>query len=400
MTPDRLSQIPAVRVARMQLSASGPEVLEEQLRIVQIPAPSLDEQERAIYFERRFSEIGLLGAHRDEVGNVLAQLPRPADPGAPPILFAAHLDTVFPRDTPLAPQVEGDRIHAPGIADNARGLAALLGLARVLVETGIRTRNPVWFVGTVGEEGNGDLRGAKHLFRDGSEFTSAAGFLSLDGAGLRRVVHRGIGARRLRVSILGPGGHSWADWGVANPIHALGAAIVALRALALPGGSRATLTVARISGGTSINVIPADAWLEIDLRCEEAGPLGKLVEEVEQVVRWAVQEENSRRRLDSPSLRVEIRAIGDRPAGGVAESEPLVQAAILATRAVGGRPELSASSTDANVPISLGIPAVTLGAGGQSGGIHTPREWYADRDSTRALERALLTLLAVAEPQE
>lgn len=400
MTPDQLSLFPAVRSARMRLAASGPEVLAEQLRIVRIPAPTLDEEERARFLETRLLEIGLQEVARDDVGNVLGRLPRPAEPDAAPVVVAAHLDTVFPRDVALEPRREGERIHAPGIADNARGLAALVALARVMVETGIRTGPPVWFAGTVGEEGGGDLLGVKHLFREGTGFRTAAGFISLDGTGLRRIVHRAIGARRVRVTAMGPGGHSWADWGAANPIHALGGAIAALGELALTGDARTTLTVARIGGGTSINVIPAEGWIEVDLRSEDAEALARLGGEVERRVLAAVAEENGRRRADSLSLRAEIRVIGDRPAGAVAREETLVRSAILATRAVGATPELSASSTDANVPISLGIPSVTLGAGGESGGIHTLGEWYRDRDSTRALERALLTLLGLAEPRE
>lgn len=399
MTPDQLSQHPAVRSARLRLAASGPEVLEEQLRIVQIPAPSLDEMERGSYLERRFRHIGLLDVFRDEVGNVLGRLPRPAHSSDPPILVAAHLDTVFTRGTPLEPRVEGERIYAPGIADNARGLAAMIALARVMVETGLRTSGPIWFVGTVGEEGSGDLCGVKHLFREGSPFAAATAFISLDGTGLRRVVHRAIGARRFRVTVAGPGGHSWSDWGAPNPIHAIGAAITGMGELAMSCDPRTTLTVARAGGGTSINAIPADAWFEVDLRSEDPASLAGLSAEVERIALRAVQHENARRRADSLSLRAEIHLIGDRPAGSVALDERLVRAANLATRAVGARPDFSASSTDANVPISLGIPSVTLGAGGESGGIHTPGEWFADRDSTRALERALLTLLAVAEPQ-
>jgi acetylornithine deacetylase/succinyl-diaminopimelate desuccinylase-like protein len=398
MHPDRLSQLPAVQAARARLATGGPAVLEEQLRIVRIPAPSLDERERSAYLERRFREIGLHDVTRDEVGNVLGQLPRPADPAAPPALLAAHLDTVFSRGTELEPRVEGERIYAPGIADNARGLAATLAVAGALVESGVSTARPVWFAGTVGEEGNGDLRGVKHLFRDASPFRKAAAFLSIDGTGLRRVVHRAIGARRVRISMTGPGGHSWADWGAANAIHTLGTAIARMSELVVPADPRTTLTVARVGGGTSINSIPAEAWMEVDLRSEDPRSLARLAEAVEREVRAAAQVENARRRPDSPSLRVEMHVIGDRPAGATREEAPIVQAAMWATRSVGARPELSASSTDANVPISLGIPSVTLGAGGESGGIHTLGEWYTDRDSTRALERALLTLLAVAQP--
>jgi acetylornithine deacetylase/succinyl-diaminopimelate desuccinylase-like protein len=290
----------------------------------------------------------------------------------------------------------GRRVFAPGITDNARGLAALLAVARTLTSCRVRTAGPLWFVATVGEEGIGDLRGAKHLFDTAFDGRGVKGFISLDGSGLRRIVHRAIGARRFRVTVSGPGGHSWSDWGAPNPAHALGIAISRLRQIPLAAPTRTTLTVARIGGGTSVNAIPEEAWMEIDLRSEEMPTLVRLEEEVRRVVQGAVAEESVARRHGSRPLTVRVDRIGERPAGAVAADHPLVAAALATTRAVGARPELAASSTDSNVPLALGIAAITIGAGGESGGIHPLDEWYANAGGARGLERALLTVLAAA----
>lgn len=384
-----------VRAVREQVRLRQAETFGEQLRIVAIPAPTLREGQRAGYVLDRFEELGLESTRLDDAGNVLGRLPSPAG-NAAPLVLSAHLDTVFPAGTELTPRRVGLRTYAPGIADNARGVAALLTLVAVLRECRIRTQRPLWFVGTVGEEGAGDLRGVKHLFGGRGEFRDAAGFISLDGTGLQRVVHRAIGSRRLRAVLQGPGGHSWSDYGAANAVHALGEAIARLGRLPHPAAGRATLTVARVGGGSSINAIPADAWLEVDIRGEEQSTVAELEQKARDVLRAAVEEENARRRPATAALSLSITQIGDRPGGEVADSVALVRAAVAATRVVGARPQLAASSTDANVPIALGIPAVTLGAGGESGGIHTLGEWYTDRDAARGVERALLTTLAAA----
>lgn len=385
---------PLVRRARAQLAAQAAETFAEQLRIVAIPAPPLQEQKRAEYVHGRLQEVGVRDVRGDAVGNVIAGLGGSDQRRA--VVCSAHLDTVFPADTDVTPRRVGRRTFAPGIADNARGLAALITLARVLTGSGIRTVRPVRLVATVGEEGIGDLRGVKHLFREGASGAGISAFVALDGSGLHRVVHRAIGARRLRVTVRGPGGHSWADWGVANPANAVGALIATVRRLGAPPPSGTTLTVARMGGGTSINAIPSDAWAELDLRGEDPNALRRLEGAVRRAARLAVAEESQGRLAGTAALALEIETIGDRPAGGVEASSPLVRAAVAATRAVGGRPELAASSTDANIPLSLGVPAVTMGAGGESGGIHTVQEWYADRGGARGLERALLTILGAA----
>lgn len=391
-----LFQHPALRRARSRVYETDAETVREQVELVQIPAPSFDEAARAARVRERFEALGLARIESDEVGNLLARLSTPAEPDAPPVLVSAHLDTVFPAGTDLTPRHEGDRVYAPGITDNARGLAGMLAVARVMSEAGLRTVRPLVFAATVGEEGIGDLRGVKHLFRAGSTFREAAAFLSLDGSGTGRIVHRAIGSRRLRVTVRGPGGHSWADRGAANPVEALAAAVAALRQARPPATARASLTVARIGGGTSINSIPAEAWAEVDIRSDTPAPLARLEEAVRDAVRAAVEGENRGHSRRARALVTEIEVIGDRPSGEIGPETEVVRAAVAVTRALGERPELAASSTDANVAISLGIPAITIGVGGESGGVHTTREWYSNKGGPLGIERALLVTAAVA----
>jgi tripeptide aminopeptidase len=385
-----LSDRPSVRAARTSIQAEDAGTIAEQLRIVAIPAPTGAETARAEYVARRFREIGLVDVERDEVGNVLGW--NPGGDGAP-VIVSAHLDTVFSADVPVAPRTRDGRLYAPGVTDNARGLAALLTLAGVATRLELRTAAPVAFVATVGEEGIGDLRGAKHLFRPDGPFAQAAAFIALDGSGLRRVVHRAVGSRRVRVHVSGPGGHSWSDWGAANPIHALGAAIAELARITVASDPPATLTVAKIGGGTSINAIPEHAWMDVDLRGEAPEGLARLEAQFRTRALAAVAAENERRRELTPGLRLSFEVIGDRPAGQTPAAHPLVRAAIRATRDVGASAELVASSTDANIPMALKIPAVTVGAGGESGGVHTVDEWFENRGGALGVERALLLML-------
>jgi acetylornithine deacetylase/succinyl-diaminopimelate desuccinylase-like protein len=272
----------------------------------------------------------------------------------------------------------------------------MLAVARLLAEARVRPRRPVLFVGTVGEEGSGDLRGVKHLFRDGAPLRAAASFVALDGSGLRRIVHRAIGSRRLRVEVEGPGGHSWADRGAPNPIVALASATAEIATLALPHPGHTSLTVARIGGGISINAIPDAAWMEIDMRAEVPGALAEMEAAVRGVLARVVDEENGGRRAGSGPLSSKVTLIGDRPSGETPPRALLVRAAAAVTSALGARPELVGSSTDANVPMALGIPSIAIGVGGDSGGIHTLEEWYADENGGLGLERALLIILAAA----
>jgi acetylornithine deacetylase/succinyl-diaminopimelate desuccinylase-like protein len=390
-----LARLPTVREAIRILHETDGETIADQLRLVQLPAPTLEESTRAAHFRVRCIELGLEDPRIDAAGNVLAWLPNSTD-RAEPVLVAAHLDTVFPAGTALVPRRVGKRIFTPGIADNARGLAALLALGRAMTRAGVRTERTVVLIATVGEEGNGDLSGVKHLFREGSDWRAAAAFIGVDGTGRRRIVNQAVGSRRLRVVVRGPGGHSWADWGRANPIDAVGQVITELKRRISPLPEKSTLTIGRIAGGTSINTIPAEAWLELDLRSEDHDVLIGLEAKARAVIEAAVRDTDDQRRPGTPALTVQLELIGDRPAGRTPPDTPLVAAARAATEFIGETPELLSSSTDANIPISLGIPAITLGAGGDSGGAHTTEEWYENDGGPAGLERLLLTILAIA----
>lgn len=401
MNLTEIAALPAVLAARAAIRQRDAETVAEQIRITRIAAPTGAESARGDYVARRLATMGLADVVVDEVGNVIAALPGASSGPGPrgripaPVIFSAHLDTIFPPETVVEPREEDGRILAPGITDNGRGLAALLRIAESLVGSGIATRHPLVVAATVGEEGLGDLRGVKHLFATGSPCARAAAFISLDGAGSARIVNRAIGARRLRVTITGPGGHSWGDRGVANPAHALGAGIGELATLVTPGDENLAVNVGRIGGGTSINAIPAEAWCEVDLRGDEEESLAGIAVEAKGVFESATRAaaEGGAWRT---ALECRVEEIGWRPCGELSEDSALVRVAIAATRMVGETPELAASSTDANVPISLGIPAITIGAGGRGGGIHTLGEWFENHDGARGIERALLTILGAA----
>jgi len=333
-----------------------------------------------------FARAGLQDVRMDPIGNVLGSFPGEDDVGM--LVVSAHLDTVFPAGTDVSVTRHGDLLRGPGISDDARGLACLVAVAQAMNEARISTVRPLLFVGTVGEEGMGDLRGVKHLFGSGGEGERAAAFISLDGAGLNRVVVRGLGSRRYRVTVRGPGGHSWVDWGTPNPLHSLTRIGQRLTQLPLASEPRTTLTLARIGGGTSINAIPQEVWLEIDTRSAADEHLERLQEQIHTCVAEEVSHERE--------LSAQVEIVGDRPGGSTDENQTLVQAALLATRERGRDPLLALSSTDANVPMALGIPALTLGCGGDAGLAHTTDEWYRNVDGPDGAIRALYTILLYA----
>jgi acetylornithine deacetylase/succinyl-diaminopimelate desuccinylase-like protein len=364
------------------------QALDDMVNATRIAAPGRGEGPRGEWLRDRLRECGL-DTRVDDVGNVIA-VSAAADADAPVVVVMAHLDTVFPADTPLDVKRNGTRITGPGISDNARGLAGMLAVARGLAAAGWPNRVPIVFVGSVGEEGAGDLRGAKHFMESYAGRISA--FIALDGAGAQRVIHAGVGSRRLRVRFTGPGGHSWSDWGTPNAIHVAGAAIARLTALPLPREPRTTLSVGRMGGGTSVNAIAADAWFELDVRSEAIDAL----RELEQAVRAALQAATESGGSTRGQLHCDIKVFGDRPAGLTAIDAPLVQLALAATRAIGFEPGLTASSTDANVAMAAGIPAIAIGAGGEAGGTHTTAEWYDNIGGAAGLERALMVVLGAA----
>ena len=377
--------------ARRRMTARDAAIVRVQVAVSEIAAPTGEEQRRAAWIARRFTALGLSDIRSDAAGNVIGR--RHGVRALPAVAVCAHLDTVFPRGTAVRVRQDGELLLGPGIGDNGRGLAAMLALAEEIDGVRLKTDRPIDFVATTGEEGTGDLRGAKAFFRTREDVAAA---IALDGAGDERIVHRGLGSRRYRIVYRGPGGHSWAAFGVVNPVHAAGTAIAKLASIIVPREPRTTLSVGRVGGGIAVNAIADEAWLEVDLRSTTVRMLDRYEREVRLAVRAAEIEENARRATGSPPLSCAVETIGDRPCGDVPADHPLVLSAIDATRLIGREPELSTASTDANVPISLGVPAIAIGAGGRGGDAHTPGEWFDNTSGTVGLARALTIVVAAA----
>lgn len=389
-----LADHPKIQEAFRIIEAQDARTQEELVFLTEIPAPPFLEAERARAFGEMLREAGADSVRLDEVGNVLAY--RRGRAGARTVVLGAHLDTVFPEGTDVTVERRGDTLYAPGVGDDTRGLVVVLAVLRALADAGITTDANLVFLGSVGEEGLGDLKGVKHFFRDGGSRTDA--FIEVDGGGMAGQVSMALGSVRYRVTYLGEGGHSWGAFGLANPAHALGRAIghfsVAADAMTQTG-LRTSFNVGRIGGGTSINSIPFEAWMEVDMRSESPESLGEIEKLLLRAVDLGLEEENEFRR-DGPALRVEADRIGARPSGEVDPSTPLIQRALAAARYFGEEPYLSRSSTNSNIPISLGIPAVTIGRGGSGAENHSPDEWWVNEDGHKAIQRALLLLVAEA----
>lgn len=386
-----------VRAARVHIERSDEATLARQASLSAIPAPTGAERARGTRVAQMLADAGLVDVAIDDVGNVRAWHGNQGT-GSDCVVVAAHLDTVFGPELDVSVSRKGPRLEGPGIADNARGLAALVTVGEALVRARVRTRRPVLFAATVGEEGSGDLRGVRHLLGpSGRAAVRPYAFIALDGAGIERIVHRALGARRYHVTYAGPGGHSWAAYGVANPAHAVGKAINLISGIPTHHAPRTTHAVVRLGGGTSLNCIPQAAWFDVDLRSEDPRELERLDTAVHAVLHDALTGENRQRTPGSGPLTLEVRRVGDRPSGLTPRSHPLVQTAVAATRAMGHEHQLACASTDANVPISLGVPAVALGAGGRSGDAHLPTEWYENDKGALGIVRALLVTAAMAE---
>ena len=382
----------ALAASRARLAAHDDAIVRSQIAVAQIAAPTGEEDERAGWITRRFRDCGLADIHTDAAGNVIGRRPGARD--LEPVVICAHLDTVFPRETDLSVRRDGERLVGPGINDNGRGLAVMLALATEIDGVRLRTLRPVEFVATTGEEGIGDLRGAKQYFATRGRDAHAA--IALDGAGDERIIHRALGSRRFRIAFNGPGGHSWSAFGVPNAVHAAAGTAAKLAGLRLPASPRTTLSVGRIGGGLSVNSIPASAWLEVDVRSTSAEQLDELEAMIRRITQVAVEEENAKRALSAPALAASIVPIGCRPCGETPVEHELVQSAIEATRLVGRHPDLALASTDANVPISQSIPAIAIGAGGRGGDAHTHAEWFDNLHGTIGVARALTIVAAAA----
>ena len=412
----RLAATPAVHRAFHWLHLQQPQLRKWQLEILHIPAPPFGEQARAAWFLERFEQLGLTNPHLDEAGNALAELSAvsseetaPADPATsnpeprtpPVILLSAHLDTVFPAAAFAEPTEQETRILAPGACDNAAGLTALLGLAAALRHGGFAPAVPILFAANVGEEGEGDLRGMRHLFTRSPYTPRIAAAIALEGGGTNAVVTRALASRRFRVTITGPGGHSWTDAGTLNPILILARALLALEAIDQPllnplrDGHRTTLNVGQISGGTSINSIPSSACAWLDLRSTDTDHLHA----AELALRQSLDQwfnHTSPPGTPGKGAALSIETIGDRPGGALPDDSPLLTTLRAVDRHLNLRTEPRLGSTDANIPLSLNVPAIAIGGGGIGGGIHTLNEWYDPTGRNPALRRILLTLLDTA----
>ena len=363
------------------ISEHEPQIEADQIRLTSIPAPPFGESERARAFSQELRNIGL-DAMSDEIGNVIAPF---EGFGHNPVVIAAHLDTVFPGSTVLELQRKGRLLLLPGISDNGSGLVALLWSLRAAKESGLRFRRPVVAVGDVGEEAHGNLRGIRHLFQAPPWVGRECDFIAVDGAGVQRITHHALGSRRLRVRMMGPGGHSWADFGRPNPVHALATAIHFFAGTGAGRRSGTSFNVGVIQGGISVNAIPTEAFMEVDLRSSNPLNLDALDGQLKRAVGEAVR---------TAGVECKVEIMGERPSGATPATSPLVQAAVEITRHFGIEPHLDVGSTDANIPMSMGIPAIAIGAGGSSENVHTPEEWFDPQHRDVGLHR-LIALIGV-----
>lgn len=387
---DILMRNAKVRRAFDFLEADNDRTTEEQIELTEIEAPTFEEHEKGRAFARKLAELGIARISTDEVGNVFGV--RPGRGEGPRLVVCAHLDTVFPRGTNVKARREGRRIYAPGISDDGRGLASVLTIARALKEANVETEGDLIIGATVGEEGLGDLRGVKALFAGRDDID---GFISVEPGTPDRITYLAAGSKRYKITFEGPGGHSFGSFGTPSPIHALGRAVAKFADLRVPHDPKTTFNVGLIGGGTSVNTIAETAEAVIDMRSTSQAELEKLETEALRLFRQAAEDENNRWRRDG-AIRVRMERVGDRPAGSQEADSLIVQAAAGAGLAMNFRPILEgASSTDSNIPIHLGIPAVTLGGGGDFGGAHTLNEYYDPTDAHLGVQKILLLMLAL-----
>jgi len=384
-----LSNELSVRRALNGVRRTESDTIREQIRICEVPAPPFGEAPRARLYANAMREVGLANVRIDAAGNVLGE--RRGRAQRPHLVLSAHLDTVFPADTTVKVRREGAVLRGPGIGDDCRGLAVILAVARAMRDTGVQTEGSITFVGTVGEEGLGDLRGVKALFHETLK-GKVDRFISVDGDGYS-LTNVGVGSRRYRVTYRGPGGHSYDDFGRASPVSALGLSVAAISRIEVPATPRTTRNVGRVGGGTSINAIPGDAWMEIDLRSSDEDALSNLDAKVKAAIQEALEVENGRRKRDDPLILM-VEPVGNRPAGRTAVATPMVRTAAAVLKTLGLPARFDEGSTDANLPMSIGIPSLTVGGGGSGRDAHSPRESFDTTDSWKGTQ--MVTLLAIA----
>ncbi|MGB7546424.1 MAG: M20/M25/M40 family metallo-hydrolase [Terracidiphilus sp.] len=398
----------AVHAAFAWMHGNPKTIMDWQAELVSIPAPPFGEQARSAWIAVRFAEAGLAHIQTDAAGNVLGFLPAarlPAESSGPVVVLSAHLDTVFPAETPLNPvtsRADGStRLSAPGACDNAAGVAGMLAIVHALIQAKVELAAPLVVLANVGEEGEGDLRGVRHFYHQSALAGRIAAHIVLDGAGADSAVTQALGSLRFQITITGPGGHSFTDAGMPNPIAALASALTTLALTPLPEEPRTTLNLGTIHGGTSVNSIPESATASIDFRSTSPAELMRLEATLDHAVQEAVAQWNALAKPFPTHMRgplsFTVEKIGDRPAAQLPPDSPLLEALRAVDRHLGLRTDLRLGSTDANIPISLGIPALSMGAGGEGGGAHTHAEWYCDKDRELGLRRVLLLTLAMTE---
>ncbi len=393
-TPAEILARPDVQAAMQDIQNDEPHFIEEQIRICEIPAPPFHEAERAAELERLFRESGLANVRMDRVGNVLGD--RPGSAPHPHLVIAAHLDTVFPPGTDVHVTREGNLLKGPGIGDDCRGLAALLAIMKSMNEAHLKTRGSLTFVADVGEEGLGNSRGIKELF-DATMKDQIDDFISIEPGSANRLTNVAVGSYRYKVTFSGPGGHSYGAFGIANPINALGRTVAHIADLQVPVQPKTTFNVGVIGGGTSVNAIPYEAWFEFDERSADTASLDNLDRKFKAAVQAGLDEENARWK-DKGKLSVKLEGIGVRPAGKTDLQTPLVTAAAASIKALNfGEPTFHASSSDSNIPMHLGIPAITIGGGGIDKGAHSLNESDDVTGAYKGVQNALLIILSVLQ---
>lgn len=387
---------PAYREAAAVLQSEHERTVQDIITLTEIPSPPYGENVRAAAYKEMLAAHGLENVEQDAIGNVMG-LRRGAGNG-PMIVVAAHLDTVFPAGTDVKVRREGTKLFAPGVGDDTRSLAVLLAFIRAMDAAGIRTQSDILFVGDVGEEGLGDLRGVRHLFHEGKYKDQIKAFFTVDSPEMDNIAVGGVGSKRFRVTFRGPGGHSFGAFGLVSPMNAMANAMADLARVQVPAKPKTTYSASVAGGGTSINAIPNEVWMEIDLRSESPEELARLEARFHAILAYAMEAENHARSTAQGKITVECKLVGDRPAGSTSMESDIVRLSTQALRAHGYNPRHVASSTDANIPMALGIPAIKIGSGGTGGRAHSLEEWIDVEEgaSINGMTASLTAILAVA----
>jgi len=400
----RLAASPEVRSAFNWFRTQEPQLVQWQMEMARIPAPPFGESARGAWLAERFREVGLDDVRIDDVGNVFGIHP---GFGRRHVALSAHIDTVFPANTPLNIRQQGSRLYGPGVSDNGAGVTAMLGIAALLRTVRLRHALPFVFVGNVGEEGEGDLRGMRHIFSTPRWKDSIAYSVVLDGAGADTIVAEALGSRRFEVIVRGPGGHSWSDFGAPNPIVILAKAIETFTATPVPATPKTTFNIGVIRGGTSVNSIPESASMKVDIRSTSMAEMERLEQSLRLALNRAIEDETMESQMRSPShafttqkrpagVSCEVVVIGNRPAGELQAGARILQVMRAVDTQLSNAAQVQRASTDANIPLSLGLEAIAIGGGGSGGGAHTLQEWFDSNGRELGLKRILLTLLALA----